>query len=231
MIRITCEINPDLVGVMEDQLCEWEPSPWALAVNYQSGKGSLDGYFNDQHEALIAWAILRQSFSALPHEPAFSSLKEEDWEEAYKDHFQPWQIGTLHVVPTWERNNHPVPGAHQALYLDPGMAFGTGNHETTRLCIKALVKFLDQAWKDVAKLTCIDAGCGSGILSLAAKVLGFGKVRGFDTDPDAVRTAEGNAATNGLSGKVDFDCADVATALHPASADLLLANLQANLLC
>ena len=216
---------------MEDQLCEWDPSPWALTVNRQNGQVSLAGYFNDQSEALIAWAMLRQHFSALPHEPAISSLKEEDWKEAHKDHFKPWLIGTLHIAPTWERNNHFVPVGHQSLYLDPGMAFGTGNHETTRLCIEALVKFIDQAGEDVSSLSCIDAGCGSGILSLAAKALGFGKVRGFDSDSDAVRISEENAAANGLTGKVDFRCAELATALQPASADLLLANLQTNLLC
>lgn len=231
MICITCEIDPDLVGVIEDQLCEWEPSPWALVVNRLSGEGALSGYFDDRNEALCAWKALRLHFSELPDEPATSILKEEEWEEAYKEHFKAWQIGLLHVVPTWERGNHFVPDGHQALYLDPGMAFGTGNHETTRLCIETLIKFIDHEDNEVANLSCIDAGCGSGILSLAAKALGFGKVSGFDSDPDAVRIADENAGLNGLSGRVAYHCADIGEALLPRSTDLLLANLQADLLC
>ena len=231
MIRLTCEIEPDLVDALEDHLCEWEVSPWALVVNRLSDDGALDGYFTDQQEAKAAWVGLRSVFSELPEDPILSVVQDRDWQDAYKEHFQPWQTGALHIVPTWEKESYHVPVEHKALYLDPGMAFGTGNHETTRFCLMAVNDFVIERTDDLANLTCVDAGCGSGILSLSAKLLGIGEVKGFDLDPDAVRIANENADANHMSGLVDFTCADLATALSPNSADLLLANIQADVLC
>ena len=231
MIQVTCEIEPDLVGELEEHLCSWEVSPWVLVVNRLTGEGSIDGYFAVEQEAIIAWASLRDVFLELPEAPKVSLIEDRDWQEAYKEHFHPWETGSLHVVPAWEREGYAIPAEHNAVYLDPGMAFGTGNHETTRLCLKALNDFVTDNSKKIMRLSCVDAGCGSGVLALAAKVLGFGEVRGFDLDPDAVRIAEENAAANGLSSQVEFACADFTTALQPACADLLLANVQADVLC
>ena len=230
MINLTCEIGLDLVGALEDHLCEWEDSPWAIVTNCLTGEGLLKGYFVDRLEGKKAWASLRDFFAELPEEPIISTLEDQDWKEAYKQHFKPWQKGSFHLVPTWEKESYAVPFGHKALYLDPDMAFGTGNHETTRLCLNALSQFLEETTKDPANLSCVDAGCGSGILALAAKLLGFGVSRGFDLDPDAVRIAGENAVANGLSEAVNFSCADISTALHHGCTDLLLANLQADVL-
>ena len=231
MIGLTCGIEPDLVGLLEDHLCEWEVSPWALVVNRLSNEGELEGYFTDEEKARAAWVELRNEFPELPSEPTLSVIQDQDWQDAYKDHFQPWQNEALHIVPTWEKETYLLPDDHKALYLDPGMAFGTGNHETTRLCLLALNKFIGERSADLPNLTCVDAGCGSGILSLAAKLLGIGSVNGFDLDPDAVRIAEENANANHMSGLVDFACADLGASLSPNCADILLANIQADVLC
>ncbi len=231
MIGLTCGIEPDLVGLLEDHLCEWEASPWALVVNRLSNEGELEGYFTDKEKARNAWLELRKEFPELPSEPTLSVIKDQDWQDAYKEHFQPWQNEALHIVPAWEKETYLLPPDHKALYLDPGMAFGTGNHETTRLCILALNKFIVERSADLSSLTCVDAGCGSGILSLAAKLLGIGVVNGFDLDPDAVRIAEENANANQMSGLVGFTCADLSTSLSPNCADILLANIQADVLC
>ena len=231
MIGLTCGIEPDLVGLLEDHLCEWEVSPWALVVNRLSNEGELEGYFTDKEKARNAWLELRKEFPELPSEPTFSVIKDQDWQDAYKEHFQPWQNEALHIVPAWEKETYLLPADHKALYLDPGMAFGTGNHETTRLCILALNKFIVERSADLSSLTCVDAGCGSGILSLDAKLLGIGVVNGFDLDPDAVRIAEENANANQMSGLVDFTCGDLSASLSPNCADILLANIQADVLC
>ncbi|MBO93939.1 MAG: 50S ribosomal protein L11 methyltransferase [Opitutales bacterium] len=232
MIQVTCGIEPDLVDELEEHLCSWEISPWALVVNRLTGEGSLDGYFTCVDEAKAAWAALRELFLELAEEPTVSLVDDKDWKEAYKEHFRPWQKGSLHVVPAWEKESYPVPAGHRALYLDPGMAFGTGNHETTRLCLGALIDFLEtETHKDPTRLSCLDVGCGSGILTLAAKTLGFGEARGFDIDPSAVCIAEENAVANGLSNEVEFIRDDLATALQTTCADLLLANVQADVLC
>ena len=231
MIKMTCGIGPDLVGELEEHLCEWDASPWALLLNRFTNKGTLEGYFSDQQAATTAWGELQLVFADLPMRPEVSQLEDRDWQEAYKEHFHPWQAGILHIVPTWCKESHFVPDGDKALYLDPGMAFGTGNHETTRLCITALTEFLSERVDDPTNLSCVDAGCGSGILALSAKLLGFGQVQGLDLDPDAIRIAKENAAANALSVLPDFICADLANGIPADSADLLLANIQADVLC
>jgi ribosomal protein L11 methyltransferase len=113
------------------------------------------------------------------------------------------------------------------LWLDPGMAFGTGNHETTRLVVERMVGI---AARTGAQGRVIDAGCGSGILALSAVLLGYGNVAAFDNDAEAVRVSEENAELNGLSGRVEFYVGDLISGLAGRQAELVLANIQADVL-
>ena len=118
------------------------------------------------------------------------TFPDEDWTLSYRLHFKTAVISPrLAVVPSWEEFE-PANG-QKALRIDPGMAFGTGNHATTRACLEYIAE---------AKPTksFLDVGCGSGILAVAAKLLGFENVCGFDLDPDAVRVASETAAANGV---------------------------------
>ncbi|MBR1870548.1 MAG: 50S ribosomal protein L11 methyltransferase [Kiritimatiellae bacterium] len=116
--------------------------------------------------------------------PQVCTFPDEDWKYAYRKYFKTDIISPrLAVVPVWE-TYAPTPG-QKALKLDPGMAFGTGQHATTRACLE----FIDrEAAADPAR-TFLDVGCGSGILSIASKLLGFKDVRAFELDPDAVQAA------------------------------------------
>lgn len=123
-------------------------------------------------------------------------LPDEDWKLAYRRHFRIEEIGRrLVTVPAWERapEGHRVP-----VVLDPGMAFGTGRHETTRACLE----YIDELADSPHPGSFLDMGCGSGILGIAAAKLGFAPVAGFDIDEAAVRAAHENAARNGV--EVDF---------------------------
>ena len=229
MIKALCPVPAGLISTLEERLCELAPGDWFLQVNRLTGKGSLEGYFETEQEALEAWPGLADLF-ADPEPPlVFSEVRDRDWKEAYKDHFQPWNLGSLHWVPEWERDQYEVPAGHKALFLDPGMAFGTGLHETTRLCLGAMMEFADK--HDVEDKCCIDAGCGSGILALSAKLLGFGKVQGFDVDPAAIRISIENAEANDLDGVTSFRVDDLDGGMQAESTDLLLANIQADVLC
>ncbi len=228
MIKASCPVSPGLVCALEDLLCEMAPSNWCLVVNRLTGEGSLEGFFNDEAEALGSWHEIHKSLTDLEGEPDLEDLQDCDWKEAYKNHFSAWRMGSLHWVPEWERSTYTVPPEDQALYLDPGMAFGTGLHETTRLCLNALVSFVEKG--EPGGKACIDAGCGSGILALSAQLLGFGEVKGFDIDPDAVRIALENARANGLEEVTTFETCGFNEGLLPESADLILANLQGDLL-
>ena len=116
-----------------------------------------------------------------------------------------------------------------AIWLDPGLAFGTGNHETTRLCCERLSAIAERGTRN-AELNVIDAGCGSGILALSAVRLGFGRVAAFDNDPEAVRVSVENGELNGLANRVEFFVGDLITGLAGRSADVVLANIQAEVL-
>lgn len=112
-------------------------------------------------------------------------VKEEDWANSWKEYYKPFKIGeNIIVKPSWE--DYDVKPGDVVLELDPGMAFGTGTHETTRMCIELLEKYMLKG-SDV-----FDIGCGSGILSIAASKLGAGKVTGVDIDEVAVKASMEN---------------------------------------
>jgi len=195
-----------------------------------SGRAWLTGYFASHGEATEAWRDLTGATDAswTKAVPAVRELRDEDWKNSYKAHFKAWKFGRLNWVPVWERETFVLPAREEVLWLDPGMAFGTGNHETTRLCCERLALFA-AARGNSGRV--IDAGCGSGILALSAAKLGFGRIAGFDNDLEAIRVSEENAALNGLAGRVEFYVGDLVTGFHRGrTAELVLANIQADVL-
>lgn len=151
------------------------------------------------------------------------TIDDADWADAWKVHFPVLRIGRRIVIrPTW-RVHEPEPG-DVVLALDPGMAFGTGLHPTTRLCLAALEAVADR--RPLGRV--LDLGCGSGILSVAAARLGATEVLGVDVDPIAVEATEANAAGNGVESTVQARLGSVPTGAGPF--DLVVANLIASLL-
>ena len=116
-----------------------------------------------------------------------SAPVEPGWEDAWRSFHRPVRVGGLWIGPPWE---DPDPG-EPAVVIDPGRAFGTGAHPTTRLCIELLAR--------AERGSLLDVGCGSGVLSIAAARLGFDPVRSVDNDPIAVETTIANAAVNGVA--------------------------------
>ncbi len=150
------------------------------------------------------------------------SIREEDWAENWKQYFKPFRVSEhLVVKPTWETWDKQ-PG-DLIIELDPGMAFGTGTHETTALCIE----LIEQYYRG-GKL--LDVGTGSGILAIAAALLGARQVVGVDIDPDAVRVAKENVALNGLSAQIDIREGDLLQGLSErfdfAAANILAPVIQ-----
>ena len=119
-------------------------------------------------------------------------LKEEDWAYGWQKYYQPMEVGEkLYIVPEWERDK-PVPQGRTAVCLNPGLTFGTGSHASTQLCLGLLEERVSPGER------VLDLGCGSGILSIAALLLGAREAVGVDIDPKAVDVAYENAALNGI---------------------------------
>jgi ribosomal protein L11 methyltransferase len=152
-------------------------------------------------------------------------VHEADWAEAWKAYFPVLRIGRRIVIkPTWL--DHEPAADDVILDLDPGMAFGTGLHPTTRLCLAALEGLADRGL--LAGSRVLDVGCGSGILAIAAAKLGAATVHGVDTDPIAIEATDANAARNGLTGRISARAGSLPSDQPPS--DIVLANLIASVL-
>lgn len=232
MIETRCEIDGALAQPLEDFFCELVRSPWLIFHEKIESPHLLMGYFDSEAEALDAWADLRKVFKMLPERPTIGTLEDRDWKEAYKANLHPWSYGNLHWVPEWRRAEYVVPAGAAVVYFDAGLAFGTGDHPTTRLCGQRLVDFVS-ARGNVAGTSVIDAGCGSGILAISAAKLGCGKVFGFDRDLEAVEVSLENREKNALAkDAVVFEHEGIETGLvHAGASDIVLANIISDVLC
>lgn len=229
--RLHQHLNDDLADRLEAHFCEITPSPWMLVQVRSVDPYYLAGYFSDRCEGDTAWAEVAEAFPELTGSVEWTEIEDADWKEAYKLHFQPWAERGLHWVPEWLRETYTVPTGETAVYVDPGMAFGTGDHPTTRLMALTLLDSVDLWGASIADRTCIDAGCGSGILSISARKLGYGTVIGFDHDPEAARVSRENLIANDLSADaVTITAESVEEGVANRTADLILANIQANIL-
>ena len=130
-------------------------------------------------------------------------------------------------VPFWEKEGLRLKDGEQAIFIDPAMAFGTGTHETTRLCLQFLIDYFSNNNNPVGSL--IDIGCGSGILAITAKLLGFSKVHGIDNDRDAIENSLLNAKNNGLESKIVFQKEDL-NSLTLYTYGCVVANIQSDIL-
>ena len=142
----------------------------------------------------VAFLSERCGSEGIAYDIELLNCAEEDWRNNWKQYFRPLAVGErLMIVPSWLENVDTQ--GRTALTIDPGLAFGTGGHETTRLCLEMCEKYL----KDGGSV--LDVGCGSGILSIAALLTGAGTAVGVDIDAKAVETAEENAALNGVGDR------------------------------
>lgn len=152
----------------------------------------------------------------------FRKLKEEDWANEWKQFFHTTKVGDRLVIkPTWEE--YSPSAKEKVIVIDPGMAFGTGTHNTTNMCMKNLEQLV------MPGATVFDIGCGSGILAIAAALLGAGTCKAVDIDLTAVKVAKENVALNGLSDKISVRQGDL---LHgtEGKADVIIANIIADVI-
>ena len=194
-----------------------EPPPGAMPL-WQDTRitGLFDGNTDADHlRARIDEVLEEENSRSLTLE----ILEDQAWERAWLEHFQPMRFGDkLWICPTGRELNQPDA---TVIHLDPGLAFGTGTHPTTALCLD---------WIDAANLkgkTVIDFGCGSGILAIAALKRGAGQAIAVDHDPQALVATRSNAERNQVDERL---VTLAATDFHPREADVVLVNILANVL-
>ena len=188
-------------GIYIEDYRDLEEQAWEIAhidlidedlLKKDRTKAFVHVYISPEENPLEAVAFLRERLSAegIENEIETNECKKEEWENNWKQYFHAMPVGEkLLIRPLWEDAD---PQGRKVLSIEPGLAFGSGTHETTRLCLEALEKYITN------DTTVLDVGCGSGILSIAALLLGAKKAVGVDIDALAVKTAKENGEVNGF---------------------------------
>ena len=175
--------------------------------------------------------LLEQSMAGIDLPYTALPMGDNDWAHSWQKYYQPMAVGEkVYIVPEWMRDE-PVPAGRTPLYLNPGLTFGTGSHASTQLCLGGVERYAVPGGK------CLDLGCGSGILSIAALSLGMASAVAVDIDPKAVDVAYENAAMNGigkdryrvLAGDVITD-KSLVDELAAQQYELVLANIVADVI-
>lgn len=215
------EDEADFKRFLDENTQYWDFVDEALEKDF-SGTSRVKFWLEDSDESTALIAKLQK----LGMNPQVKGVSSADWENKWRDYYKPVEIGEkLVIVPEWEQNESD----RTPVVLDPGLLFGTGTHATTRMCLECIENLVT----DGAKV--LDIGCGSGILGIAAAVLGAGSVTAADIDEKAHEIVPANAALNGCEDKFTVRSGDVIADAHLRKAlgtgyDLVLANIVADVI-
>ncbi|MDD6022547.1 MAG: 50S ribosomal protein L11 methyltransferase [Acutalibacteraceae bacterium] len=190
-------------GIYIEDYSDLEQQAWEVAhidlideelLKKDRSKAIVHVYISPEESPAEAVSFLSERYSAegIRNQIDLIACRNEDWENNWKQYFHPMPVGEkLLIQPLWREQ--PESEGRKVLKIEPGLAFGTGSHDTTRLCLETLEKYVGDG------KTILDIGCGSGILSIASLLLGAEKAVGVDIDPLAVKTAAENGKLNGFS--------------------------------
>ncbi|MEA5112612.1 MAG: 50S ribosomal protein L11 methyltransferase [Geobacteraceae bacterium] len=246
-VQVSCEVPAAMVEITAEYLVELssagvaienrvldtfsiesvEDSPFVSVTAYFPADGPIEDMLRRIKEFLSANGPGFPGYT--PSEPVLARIAEEDWSSSWKENFKPLRIGEHLVIrPTWEE--FAANDADIVIDLDPGMAFGTGTHATTMLCLSVLERIMfgkgetenAREWK---ARNVLDVGTGSGILGIAAAKLGAERVIAIDLDEDAVSAATENSALNGVSASMQVS--DTPLEMIGCGFDVILANILA----
>ncbi|AHM56735.1 ribosomal protein L11 methyltransferase PrmA [Peptoclostridium acidaminophilum DSM 3953] len=190
----------------------------------------IKAYLAEEKNVVAELEMIREKIKRLPEygleigegSVEISEVDDSDWADSWKKYYKPTSVGERIVIkPSWEEYSRAE--GELVIELDPGMAFGTGTHETTMMCITALEEYV------TPEKTVFDIGCGSGILSIVAAKLGARKVIGGDFDEVAVKVARENVVLNGVEGAVDIRLGNLLEVVED-SADIVVANIIADVI-
>ncbi|MBR2715894.1 MAG: 50S ribosomal protein L11 methyltransferase [Ruminococcus sp.] len=174
----------------------------------------------DSPQEAVAFLTERYQCENIEHTFELKMCEEDDWLNNWRKYFKPTKVGEkLIICPSWHELDDTE--GRVVLDIDPGLAFGTGKHETTRLCLSTLEQYVKEG------MSVLDVGCGSGILGIASILLGAKSAFGVDIDPMAVRTALENAKVNKVEDKFTVVCGDLTQKVE-GKFDIIVANIVAD---
>ena len=176
-------------------------------------------------EEYVSFVRERLSALSIDADIELKGHNEQDWENSWKQYYAPIPLGRITIVPAWQKDEYKLSEGEIPVYMDPGMAFGTGTHETTRLVINLLEKYASEG-ADV-----LDVGTGSGILAICASKLGAGKVFACDLDPVAVKVARENVSDSALDN-IEVCESDLLRSVKKVDGgyDVIMANIVADII-
>lgn len=236
LLRIDIECSPQVEEPLIEILSEVVGTPAFSVEDHETGKFFVSAILPEKSAILPEKKkLLRERLEQLKEyfpdcgalNVKYSYLKNKDWAESWKHHFKPLIFGKVLVVkPPWEKDI-TIEGA-KTVIIDPGLAFGTGNHPTTKFCLQQIVKYRPAK----SRKSLLDIGTGSGILAIAAAKLGYSPVTAFDFDPVAVEVAKKNAVKNRVAHKIKLFAGDVLQMDEKSHEkyDLICANVSEDIL-
>ena len=211
----------DLIDIKND-IGSWELFDENIIIG-DDGQVELTAYISDEEDVSELVKSLKLSLKSMDIlDFKLEEIEDKDWGENWKKHYKPVEVGDRIVIkPSWEDYDNSQ--GRILIELDPGMAFGTGTHETTSLCLRGLESYLKPGF------TVFDIGCGSGILSIAAAKLGASRVLGVDIDPLSVKTSLENIEINKVEDCVSIREGDLLDNVE-GKADLVVSNILADII-
>lgn len=221
--------DPNDILAFQESDKDWDfIEPSLIDVDYE--KVIIKAYFPECEDLLDKIEFVKEVIERNPHKVlkkklgkvTFTDVYEKDWAEAWKKYYKPTKIGKNIVIkPTWEE--YEKTDSETIIELDPGMAFGTGTHETTMMCIEALESYVK------GNPIVYDIGCGSGILSIVAAKLGAGKVLGVDLNEQSVKVSNENIILNKVEDIVEIRKGNLLDVVE-GKADIIVSNIIAEVI-
>jgi ribosomal protein L11 methyltransferase len=201
--KLSVETAPEAEDAVSEIVTRVAGSPASVYADAETHETVVSAFVTkltgaQRNELRGGLELLRQvGLDIGPAKISIRKIKRENWAESWKRHFKPLEVSPrLLIKPSWSKRK---PGRGQAVVvLDPGLSFGTGQHPTTGFCLEQLARLRRHGTKQ----SLLDAGCGSGILAIAAVKLGYSPVEAFDFDPEAVRVAKENARVNQVKPRI-----------------------------
>lgn len=186
----------------------------------------LEAYFEEETAAKLMMYAFQDAFPGVAALVRHCGAK--DWTTFWQHHFQPVEVGkSLMILPEWLRGKVEVPAGREVILINPGLSFGTGSHFTTHFCLKMIDRLQGEGFNPARML---DAGCGSAILSIAARKFGWQNILAVDFDAMALEQAAENLLLNGISDGITLEVKDLTQTWFDEKFPLLAANLYGGLL-